>query len=194
MENRMEKLTGQVIVITDGGSPEGAEIALHLGRAGATLVLYDEDAKRTDQAAADIRHDWGTTAVQIGYPFGDDHSKLIDDVLRTCGGFDGLVLMQRDSGVATGLLAAAQSHMAAREHGLVVVAGATSDRPRIGKLEESLGSCRRCLDANNSGAIRTYGVCGLQASTSLGPAVTHLAETRPDGEMDGRVLVVPPTS
>jgi len=187
----MDPLTGQVALVTDGGSETGAAIARHVARAGATVVLYDRDAERTDRAAAFIRSAWGTTAVQIGNPFARKQDKVIGDVVRTCSGLDHLVLLQRKGKAATPLLEAALPHLGARGHGMVVVIGESDDQPRIGALEEALGSCRRLLEQHGAAGVRIYGVCGLVPDAELGPVVAHLAETRPDDEMDGRVVVVP---
>lgn len=188
----MEPLAGHVIVVADGGGDPGASIARRLARAGAIVVLHDRDAERADAAAAAIRRAWGAVAVHVGDPFAEDRERMADYVVRTCGGLDGLVLPQRDGAFPTGLAEATRERLAARGRGLIAVAGATGDRPPIGEIEEALGVCRRALDRRARAAVRTYGVCGLESGADLGPAIAHLAAARPDGAMDGRVMVVPP--
>ncbi len=188
----MEPLAGHVLVVTDGGGEPGAAIARHLARAGATVVLCDEDARRADAAATAIRRAWGVVAVWVGEPFARRQAALVEHVVRTCGGLDGLVLLQRGGRFPTALAEAARRRLAARGRGPVVVAGTTGDRPPIGEIEEALGACRRALARHARATVRTYGVRGLEPGADLGPAVVHLAVARPDGEMDGGAMVAPP--
>ena len=188
----MDALAGLVAVITNGGSTEGATIAAAVANHGATVVLYDPDAERTDSAAADIRHGWGTTAIQIGNPHAKRQDKLVADVIRTCSGLDALVILLDNKGLPESLIQAALPHIGAREHGFVVVVDPDLERPRIGKLEEALCAVRRLVGEETDRDIRCYSVASLPPGGSVGSAIAHLAITRPEEQMDGRVLVVPP--
>lgn len=188
----MDALTGHVAVVTQGGSERGAAIAAAIASHGATVVLYDAEAERTDAAAARIRHGWGTTAIQIGDPVAPDQTAMVADVVRTCGGLDALILLLDDRGLAEGLIDAALPRIVARGQGLIIVVDPSGERPRIGKLEEAISAIRRRLGRESMGEIRCYGVASLPPGGDLGPAIAHLALTRPDEELDGRVVVVPP--
>jgi hypothetical protein len=191
-EHTVDALTGLVAVVTQGGSEQGAAIAAGIASHGATVVLYDADPERTDAAAARIRHGWGTTAIQIGDPDGPDQNGVVADILRTCGGLDALVLLLDGSAPGAGLLEAALPHLAARGRGFIVVVDPSGEKPRIGRLEEAITSVRRRLAASNAADVRCYGVASLPPGGDLGPAITHLALTRPDEELDGRIVLVPP--
>jgi len=188
----MDALAGLVAVVTQGGSERGAAIAAAIASHGATVVLYDAEAERTDAAAAQIRHGWGTTAIQIGDPMAPDQAGVVADVVRTCGGLDALILLLDERGLAEDLIEAALPRITARSQGLIVLVDPSGERPRIGKLEEALSAIRRRLGTEASGDVRCYGVASLPPGGDLGPAIAHLALTRPDEELDGRVVVVPP--
>ena len=188
----MDALAGHVAVVTQGGSERGAAIAAAIASHGATVVLYDAQAERTDAAAAKIRHGWGTTAIQIGDSMAPDQAGVVADVVRTCGGLDALILLLDERGLAEDLIEAALPRITARGQGLIVLVDPSGERPRIGKLEEALSAIRRRLGTEASGDVRCYGVASLPPGGDLGPAIAHLALTRPDEELDGRVVVVPP--
>ncbi len=188
----MDALAGHVALVTGGGSKKGAAIAASIASHGATVVLYDPDAKRTDAAAAAIRHGWGTTAIQIGDPHGPEQDSVVADVVRTCGGLDALILLLDGKDLPDALITAALPHITARGRGLIVAVDPSGERPRIGRLEVALSGIRRHLAHDRSGDVRCYGVAALPPGGDLGPAITHLALTRPDEELDGRVVVVPP--
>ena len=92
------------------------------------------------------------------------------------------------------LISAALPHLGAREHGFVVVVDPDRQKPRLGMLEEALARVRQAMSNQSEQDIRCYGVASLPPGGDFGAAIAHLAITRPEGEMDGRVLVVPPTS
>ncbi len=188
----MDALAGLVALITQGGSDQGAVIAARIASHGATVVLYDADAERTDAAASEIRHGWGTTAVQIGDPDGDEQAGVVDGILRTCGGLDALVLLLGQSGPNPTLLKAALAHLGTRERGLIVVVDPEGEKPRVDRLEEAISTIRRQMGEEHVGDVRCYGVASLTSGENLGPAIAHLALTRPDEGLDGRVIVVPP--
>jgi NAD(P)-dependent dehydrogenase (short-subunit alcohol dehydrogenase family) len=188
----MDALAGLVAVVTQGGSERGAAIAAAIASHGATVVLYDAEAERTDAAAAQIRHGWGTTAIQIGDPMAPDQAGVVADVVRTCGGLDALILLLDERGLAEDLIEAALPRITARSQGLIVLVDPSGERPQIGKLEEALSAIRSRLGTEASGDVRCYGVASLPPGGDLGPAIAHLALTRPDEELDGRVVVVPP--
>lgn len=189
----MEPLAGIVGAVTFAGGEVGRAIVGHVARAGATVVMLDPDGDRADRAAGEIRRSWGTVAVQEVDPHGGDAAAIVKDIVRTCGGLDCLVLlMDSDGAVAWGLVKAASAHLAARNHGLVVVVD-PEPNPRVGKLEEALSGVKRRLEADHRGTVRCYGLASLPpGGGELGPAVAHLAATRPEGELDGRLVLVPP--
>ena len=189
----MEKLAGIVGAVTFAGSPVGSAITARIARAGATVVMIDPDGARTDAAAAEIRKSWGTVAVQEVDPHGTSCVALVADIARTCGGLDILVLLMDEGGaVARDLLEAALPQLAARGHGMVVVAD-PQGTPRMGQLEEALSHVRRRLEGGHLDAVRCYGIASLPpGGGDLGAAIAHLAATRPEDEFDGRVILVPP--
>lgn len=189
----MEPLAGHVGAVTFAGSETGAAIVGRVAKDGATMVMLDPDGVRADLAAAQIRQAWGTVAVQEFDPHYGDAAAVVADIERTCGGLDLLVLLMDEEGaVSWGLVKAALPLMTSRGHATVVVVD-PSPAPRIGKLEEALSGARRRLKVEHGADVRCYGLASLPpGGGELGAAVAHLARTRPGGELDGRLVLVPP--
>lgn len=192
----MESLNGRVAVVMEGGSETGQPIARRLAKAGATVVLVDSNAEAADKAAAEIRHGWGTAAVQIvkrADPAGA--RRAVEAICRTCGGIDILVLQQADAPGEDALIDAALPHMEARGHGVLALADTKgAAKIDLSAIEERLSACRQRVAAHGGHTVLTYAIAPLEPGAGdLGGAIAYLAATRPSGELAGRLIVVPPS-
>ena len=191
----MEQLDGRVAVIMDGGGEDGRSIAQRLAKAGATVVLVDSNAEAADKAAAEIRHSWGTAAVQIIDPATkDSFAQAVDNIRRTCGGIDIVVLQQQDLAGEDALLDAALPDMEARGHGVLALADTKGSASLdLAAIEERLTACRQRVAHLKDHTVLIYAVAPLEPDESdLGSAIAYLAATRPTTELAGRLIVVPP--
>jgi rhamnulose-1-phosphate aldolase/alcohol dehydrogenase len=85
---------GRVFIVTGAASGIGREIALHLGRLGACLVLADLDQKGLESCASELKESHRCDAISI---VGDQtHESVIHDTvtqsIQAFGGIDGVVL------------------------------------------------------------------------------------------------------
>jgi NAD(P)-dependent dehydrogenase (short-subunit alcohol dehydrogenase family) len=191
----MERLNGRVAVIIEGGGEPGQGIARRLARAGATVVLVDSNAESADEAAAQIRRGWGTAAVQIvAQADAASARKAVAEIRRTCGGIDILVLQQGDTAGEDAMIEAALPDMEARGHGVLALADTFGTANRdLAAIEERLSACRRLVARHKGHTVLTYAVAPLEPGKSdLGSAIAYLAAERPQNELAGRLIVVPP--
>ncbi len=192
----MEQLDGRVAVILEGGSEAGQAIARPLAKAGATVVLIDKDAEAADRAASDLRKSWGTAAVQVVEGFDATTAQAtVDTINRTCGGVDVLVLPHSDPDGEDRLIDAALPVMRSRGHGVLILADTRGTAQNdLAAIEERLSACRQRVARHEGHITLTYAVAPLEPEKAdLGGAIAYLAAHRPDTELAGRLIVVPPS-
>lgn len=80
------RLAGKTAIVTGGGSGIGKAIAAAFVREGAQVVICGRDARKLEQAAAEIGRQCLAVAADVSHA--DDINRLVDQTIRNCKRLD----------------------------------------------------------------------------------------------------------